>query len=174
MAFMDESPPPEPCFRQFDDAWWVEGPAEVLRPGRVVEVTKRSGEVSHVVVLEVEEQGDGVALASFAYPARWVRVERDDDEKPDWLVAVPDELAAVAESGEPVPVVRRNGSVQHVVVASPLTGPDERGNWLGRPVRSGGAERIPRRLPGRPRSRRSAPHEPPSEAHERKEQQWAT
>jgi len=161
-----------PRFRQFDDEWWVEGPVEILRPGAVVEVVKRNGDTSRVVILEVEEQGDGVALASFAYPARWVRVERGDDEKPDWLVAVPDELAAVAESGEPVPVVRRDGSVQHVVLTAPLRGPDERGNWLGRPVRSGHAERTPRRLPRRPRSRRSAPHEPPSEAHERKEQQW--
>jgi len=158
-----------PRFRAFDDEWWVEGPVEVLRPGAVVEVVKRNGDTSRVVVLEVEEQGGNVALASFCYPCHWVRVEQDGSDEPVWMVRVPDELAATAEAGEPVPVVRRDGSVQHVVVESPLTGPDERGNWLGRPVRSGHAERTPRRLPGRPRSRRSAPHETPAAANASKE-----
>jgi len=123
-----------PHFKQVDGAWRVEGPVDLLKPLKVVEVTKRNGQTTHVFILEVEEEHDGVAVAKFSYPGRWTRVETDADDYPVvWAVRLPAELAAIAEE-EPVPVLKRDGTIERVVVDDHLLGPDQRGEYLGRVI----------------------------------------
>jgi len=115
------------------DEWMLEGPADALRVGSVVEVARADGSTTRMLVTELVDGNGETALVRSARPATWRKVEFDNGES-EWRVRVPRELAEVAEKGEPVPVVKRDGRVQKVTVIRPLPEPDEYGARLCQPA----------------------------------------
>jgi len=115
------------------DEWLIEGPADALRVGKVVEVARSDGSATTMLVTEIMDGNGEVSLARAIRPATWRKVEFDNGES-EWRVRVPRELVEVAEKGEPVPVAKRDGRVQKVTVIRPLPEPDEYGARLCQPA----------------------------------------
>jgi len=111
------------------DEWLIEGPADALRVGKVVEVARSDGSATTMLVTELVDGNDEVSLARAIRPATWRKVELDDGES-EWRVRIPRELVEVAERGEPIPVAKRDGRVQRVTVVRPLPEPDAYGARL--------------------------------------------
>jgi hypothetical protein len=111
------------------DEWMLEGPSDALRVGSVVEVARADGSTTRMVVTEIVDGNGETALVRSVRPATWRKVDTPDGEG-EWRVRVPRELVEVAEKGEPVPVVKRDGRVQRVTVIRPLPEPDEFGARL--------------------------------------------
>jgi len=111
------------------DEWMLEGPADALRVGKVVEVARADGSTTLMLVTEIVDGNGETALVRSVRPATWRKVEFDTGES-EWRVRVPRELAEVAEKGEPIPVAKRDGRVQRVTVIRPLPEPDAYGARL--------------------------------------------